>query len=294
MKYRLLLLLAALIWGFAFAAQVVGMESVGPYTFNGVRFLLGSLALVPIILTTKEEPPPLPKNMPLLAACLMVGLPLFAGATLQQVGLQYTTASKASFLTATYILMVPIMGIFLKETLRATHIAGAILAMVGVYFMSITEDFSIGAGDLMMLLCALGFTIQIHAMTYLTQRFSPIVLSSGQFFVAGVLNFILAFLFETPTLSGIEGALWPILYTGLLSTGVAYTLQAVGQKYLPPTEASMILSMEMVFGGIAGIFFLGESFTARQMIGVLSMTAGVFLSQLPGRAVLSFKKVARD
>ena len=286
MKYRLLLLLAALIWGFAFAAQVVGMESVGPYTFNGVRFLLGSLALVPIILTTKEEAPPLPKNMPLSAACLMVGLPLFAGATLQQVGLQYTTASKASFLTATYILMVPIMGIFLKETLRVTHIAGALLAMAGVYFMSITEDFSIGAGDLMMLLCALGFTIQIHAMTYLTQRFSPIVLSSGQFVVAGVLNFILAFLFETPTLSGIEGA----LYTGLLSTGVAYTLQAVGQKYLPPTEASMILSMEMVFGGIAGIFFLGESFTARQMIGVLSMTAGVFLSQLPGRAVLSFKK----
>lgn len=173
MKYRLLLLLAALIWGFAFAAQVVGMESVGPYTFNGVRFLLGSLALVPIILTMKEEAPPLPKNMPLSAACLMVGLPLFAGATLQQVGLQYTTASKASFLTATYILMVPIIGVFLKETLRITHIAGALLAMAGVYFMSITEDFSIGAGDLMMLLCALGFTIQIHAMTYLTQRFSP-------------------------------------------------------------------------------------------------------------------------
>lgn len=294
MKYRLLLLLAALIWGFAFAAQVVGMESVGPYTFNGVRFLLGSLALVPIILTTHEEPPPLQRNMPLSAACLMVGIPLFAGATLQQVGLQYTTASKASFLTATYILMVPIMGIFLKETLRITHIAGTLLAMAGVYFMSITEDFSISSGDLMMLLCALGFTIQIHAMTYLTQRFSPILLSSGQFFVAGVLNFILAFLFETPTLSGIGGALWPILYTGLLSTGVAYTLQAVGQKYLPPTEASMILSMEMVFGGMAGVFFLDESFTARQMIGVLSMTAGVFLSQLPGRVVLSFKKVARD
>lgn len=146
----------------------------------------------------------------------MVGLPLFAGATLQQVGLQYTTASKASFLTATYILMVPIMGIFLKETLRITHIAGALLAMAGVYFMSITEDFSISSGDLMMLLCALGFTIQIHAMTYLTQRFSPILLSSGQFFVAGVLNFILAFLFETPTLSGIGGAVADPLYRSSL------------------------------------------------------------------------------
>ena len=145
-----------------------------------------------------------------------------------------------------------------------------------------------------MLLCALGFPIEIDALTYVTQRCSPILLSSGQFFVAGVLNFILAFLFETPTLSGIGGALWPILYTGLLSTGVAYTLQAVGQKYLPPTEASMILSMENVFVGMAGVFFLEESITDRLMNGSLSMPAGGFVSQLPGRGVLSFKKVARD
>lgn len=290
MKYRLLLLLAALIWGVAFVAQVLGMDSVGPYTFNGVRFILGSVALFPIIYFSKKEESPLPTKIPLWLACLMVGLPLFAGATLQQVGLQYTTASKASFLTATYILMVPIIGIFLGQALRITHLIGAVLAILGVYLMSITEGFSISSGDLFMLLCALGFTIQIHMMTYLTQRFSPIVLSSGQFMVTGVLNLILSFTLETPTWNGIEGAMWPILYTGLLSTGVAYTLQSVGQKYLPPTEASMILSMEMVFGGLSGVLILGETFTTRQFLGVIAMTAGVFLSQLPGRVVLQLKK----
>ncbi len=289
MKYRLLLLLASLIWGVAFVAQVVGMDSVGPHTFNGVRFLLGTLVLLPVIYFSKKENNPLPTKIPLWLACLMVGIPLFVAATLQQVGLQYTTASKTSFLTATYILLVPLAGIFLKQALRITHVIGAILAMTGVYFLSITDDFSISAGDLLMLLCALGFTIQIHVMTYLTQRFSPIVLSAGQFFVTGSLNLLLAFFLETPTFTGIQGALWPLLYTGLLSTGVAYTLQSVGQKYLPPTEASMILSMEMVFGGLSGIFFLGESFTTHQMIGVIAMTVGVFLSQLPGRVILQLR-----
>ena len=216
----------------------------------------------------------------------MVGIPLFLGATLQQVGLQYTTASKASFLTANYLLMVPIAGLFLGHPLLRNHLVGAVLAIIGVYFISITEDFTISLGDGLMLLCALAFTVQIHMLDYLTQRFSPVLLSCGQFFVTGVLNLILAYTFETPTLSGVEGALWPLLYTGILSTSVAYTLQAVGQKYLPPTESSMILSMEMVFGGLSGIFFLGESFTFRQYIGVFAMTTGVFLSQVPSPVLL--------
>lgn len=291
MKYRFLLLLTALIWGFAFVAQVVGMDTVGPYTFNGVRFILGSLALIPVIHFLHEEKPPLSTNIPLWAAFLFCGVPLFAGATLQQVGLQYTTASKASFLTANYILLVPITGLLLGLSLHRNHLIGALLAIIGSYCMSITEDFTISLGDGLMLLCALGFTIQIHALNYLTQRFPPVLLSSGQFFVAGLLNLILAFFFETPTLSGIEGALWPILYTGLFSTGVAYTLQAVGQKFLPPTEASMILSMEMVFGGIFGVIFLNESFTFTQSIGVIAMIAGVFFSQLPSPVLIKGKSI---
>lgn len=287
MKYRLLLLSAALIWGFAFVAQVVGMDTVGPFTFNGVRFVIGSLALLPFLYFHREEKSPVSTSIPLWAAFLMVGIPLFLGATLQQVGLQYTTASKASFLTANYLLMVPIAGLFLGQPLLRNHLIGAILAMMGVYFISITEDLTISYGDGLMLICAMAFTLQIHMLNYLTQRFSLVLLSAGQFMVTGLLNLLLAFLFETPTLAGLQGAAWPILYTGILSTSVAYTLQAVGQKYMPPTEASMILSMEMVFGGISGILFLDESFTLRQTIGVIAMTCGVFLSQIPSPVLLA-------
>ena len=287
MKYRLLLLSAALIWGFAFVAQVVGMDTVGPFTFNGVRFVIGSLALLPFLYFHREEKSPVSTSIPLWAAFLMVGIPLFLGATLQQVGLQYTTASKASFLTANYLLMVPIAGLFLGQPLLRNYLIGAILAMTGVYLISITEDLTISYGDGLMLICAMAFTLQIHMLNYLTQRFSPVLLSAGQFMVTGLLNLLLAFLFETPTLAGLQGAAWPILYTGILSTSVAYTLQAVGQKYMPPTEASMILSMEMVFGGISGILFLDESFTLRQTIGVIAMTCGVFLSQIPSPVLLA-------
>lgn len=289
-KYRFLLLLAALIWGAAFVAQVVGMDSVGPYTFNGVRFLIGACALLPLVSLSREEKSPLPANRPLWMACLMVGIPLFAGATLQQVGLQYTTASKSSLLTATYLLMVPLFGMFLGKPLRLFHIIGALFAIAGVYFISITGDFTISAGDTLSLLCAVGFTVQILVMDSLTRRFSPIRLSAGQFFVTGVLNLILAFFLETPTLTGLEGALWPILYTGILSTGVAYTLQAVGQKYVPATEASMLLSMEMVFGSLSGMIILGDTFTLRQYIGIAAMIIGVFLSQIPSRIIFCRQK----
>lgn len=286
MKYRLLLLLASLIWGVAFVAQVLGMDSVGPYTFNGFRFILGSIALLPVLFMYPSGNNPVPTSIPLWLAFLLVGIPLFFGATLQQVGLQYTTASKASFLTANYLILVPLTGLFLGHPLLRNHIIGAILALIGVYYISITEDFSISLGDGLMLICALAFTVQIHMLNYLTQRFSPVLLSCGQFFVTGFLNLILAFTFEEPSVSGLQGALWPILYTGIMSTSIAYTLQAVGQKYLPPTEASMILSMEMVFGGLSGIFFLDESFTIRQYIGIIAMTIGVFLSQVPSPVLI--------
>lgn len=286
MKYRLLLLLASLIWGVAFVAQVLGMDSVGPYTFNGFRFILGSIALLPVLFMYPSGKNPVPTSIPLWLAFLLVGIPLFFGATLQQVGLQYTTASKASFLTANYLILVPLTGLFLGHPLLRNHIIGAILALIGVYYISITEDFSISLGDGLMLICALAFTVQIHMLNYLTQRFSPVLLSCGQFFVTGFLNLILAFTFEEPSVSGLQGALCPILYTGIMSTSIAYTLQAVGQKYLPPTEASMILSMEMVFGGLSGIFFLDESFTIRQYIGIIAMTIGVFLSQVPSPVLI--------
>lgn len=293
MKYRLLLLLAALIWGFAFVAQVVGMDSMGPFTFNGVRLLIGSLALTPLLLKSKSSFAEPGAPYPLWIAVLMVGIPLFAGATLQQLGLQYTTASKSSLLTAVYILLVPLFGLFIGKALQLTHIVGAIFAMLGVYYISITGDFTISPGDTLSLLCAVGFAVQILCMEHLTQKFSPIVLSAGQFFVAGMLNLILAFLFETPTLDGILQAWWPLIYTGVFSTGVAYTLQSVGQKHVPSTEASMLLSLEMVFGSIAGMLFLGDSFTLRQYFGIFAMIVGVFSAQFPSRVILHFSSKER-
>ena len=284
MKYRLLCLLTAIIWGFAFVAQVIGMDTIGPYTLNGIRFLIGSIALLPLIPWNKSKTK---ISSGLFIAILCVGIPLFAGATLQQVALQYTTASKASFLTSTYILLVPLSGLFLNEPLKLNHITGAILAIIGVYFISITRNFTIGYGDLLVLLCAIGFTTQIHMLNYFTQQFSPIILSAGQFFIAGMLNLFLAFFFEAITAFNVVQAWWPLLYTGIFSTGIAYTLQALSQKYLPPTEASMILSLEMVFGGLSGILFLNESFTLWQCIGIISMTTGVFLSQIPSRTIFN-------
>lgn len=290
MKYRLLLLLAAFIWGFAFVAQVVGMDSIGPYTFNGIRFLLGSLSLLPIIYYYPSGRNPKEASFSIWIAILMAGILLCGGATLQQVALQYTTASKTSFLTATYLLMVPVIGLFFGQVLRLNHIFAVILAMAGVYFISITETLDIGYGDFLVLLCAVCYAAHIILLNYLTQRFPPVTLSSGQFMVVGICNLILAFFFETVSISSILSSWWPILYTGILSTGVAYTLQSVGQKYLPATEATMLLSLEMVFGGLCGVLFLNESFTGKQLIGILCMTAGVFLAQIPSRTILPLKK----
>ena len=220
----------------------------------------------------------------------MAGILLCGGATLQQVALQYTTASKTSFLTATYLLMVPVIGLFFGQVLRLNHIFGVILAIAGVYFISITETLDIGYGDFLVLLCAVCYAAHIILLNYLTQHFPPVTLSSGQFMVVGICNLILAFFFETVSISSILSSWWPILYTGILSTGVAYTLQAVGQKYLPATEATMLLSLEMVFGGLCGVLFLNESFTGKQFIGILCMTAGVFLAQIPSRTILPLKK----
>lgn len=186
--------------------------------------------------------------------------------------------------------MVPVIGLFFGQVLRLNHIFGVILAMAGVYFISITETLDIGYGDFLVLFCAVCYAAHIILLNYLTQRFPPVTLSSGQFMVVGICNLILAFFFETVSISSILSSWWPILYTGILSTGVAYTLQAVGQKYLPATEATMLLSLEMVFGGLCGVLFLNESFTGKQLIGILCMTAGVFLAQIPSRTILPLKK----
>lgn len=286
MKYRLLLLLASLIWGCAFVAQVVGMESLGPFSFNAVRFLIGSASLIPVLFFLPSEKPPKAPPFPFWVAALLAGAVLFGGAALQQNGLLYTTASKASFITALYILLVPIFGLFFGHELQVNHAIGAVAAIIGIYLLSVTESFEINTGDLLVFLCAFFFTAHILLLAYLVERFSPVQLACGQFFVCGLLN--LCFTGgEGLSFESIRAGLWPLLYGGILSAGVAYTLQVVGQRHLPPTEASMILSMEMIFGALSGVLFLGESMTGREVIGALLMIFGTFLSQISSPVLFS-------
>ena len=290
MKYRLLLILTAMIWGFAFTAQSVAMDDIGPLTFSAVRSFIGAAALLPLLFCMKEEPPAEKPTFPLWIAIVICGLLFCCGTVLQQIGIMYTTVAKASFITATYLLIVPILGLFFGQVLKRNHIIGAILAMTGVYLLSVTEAFTIGLGDTLVALCAVGFSCHILFLDYAARRYSPIALAAGQFFVCGVISLAGALLWETISFTSLLHTWIPILYVGIFSTGVAYTLQIVGQRHLPPTECSMILSLEMVFGGLGGFLFLGETLTLRETIGVIAMTIGVFLSQIESPAVLALKK----
>lgn len=290
MKYRFLLVLTAAIWGFAFVAQVVAMDDIGPFTFSALRSFIGAAALMPLILTAKPAAPTKRAVLPKWLGIGIAGL-FFAGGTLfQQCGLVYTTASKGSFITAMYILLVPLFGLFLGQVLRLNHAIGAVLAVTGVYLLAVTEALDIGAGDTLVILCAISFSLHILYCDYASQRYDPLLISAGQFLVCGIISAAGAFLFEEIHPEAILAAWWPILYVGVFSTGVGYTLQLIGQKHLPPTECSMILSLEMVFGGLSGALFLGETMSMRELAGVVCMTAGVFLSQLPSRKILGGRR----
>lgn len=283
-RYRFCLLLAALIWGGAFAAQVMGMEYMGPFAYNAVRFFIGAASLLPVILLFPSAPPPKKAPMPFWTASFCAGFLLFGGASLQQAGLLYTTASKASFITALYIILVPLIGLFFGHILRLYHAAGAVLALAGIYLLSVGGNFQVNRGDFLVFLCAFFFAFHILLLSWLSERYIPVRLAAGQFLIAALFNSI-GFLWEPFSFSMLENSIWTILYTGILSTGVAYTLQVVGQKYVPPSEASMLLSMEMIFGALSGVLFLGESLTAREWAGAALTASGAFLSQLPSREI---------
>jgi drug/metabolite transporter (DMT)-like permease len=285
---NMLLLLTAVIWGFAFVAQRVGSQYVGAFTFNGIRFALGSISLIPLIIyfnrrsksngNSKDNAYLNPKRTILYGA--LVGIALYAGATLQQIGLIYTTAGKASFITGLYIVLVPIAGIFLKHKTGRNAWLGVLLAVVGLYLLSVNENFSIGYGDMLEVIGAVFWTMHILIIDYFSKKMDALVLSCIQFATCSILSLITAFIFETITLSGISNALIPILYGGLLSVGVAYTLQVVAQKNAKPSHVALILSMESVFGAIGGAVILGETMSRRGYIGCILIFGGILVSQI--------------
>jgi len=280
----LILILAAIIWGFAFVAQRVGMEFVGPFTFNAVRFTLGTLVLVPFLFYGKKFTPKDPSltisRSNIIWGVIGTGLLLFTGVSLQQVGLQTTTAGKAGFITGLYVVFVPIVGIFLGHRTNLYTWLGVLLSATGLYLLSIQSGFRMEHGDLLVLGCAVVFTFHVLLIGWLSPRMNSFHLATGQFAICALLNLIVAFSIEPVDAGKIMDAAVPILYGGIISVGIAYTLQVIAQKEAHPAYASIILSMEAVFAALGGWMILHESLSQRSLAGCFLMLAGMVIVQV--------------
>jgi len=292
----ILLFVTAAIWGFAFVAQRVGMDHVGPLTFNGIRFALGAFALTPLIMRMekgREVGTSGVDKKKLMFGGGILGLILFCGATLQQVGLagpqlaefgfEASTAGKAGFITGLYVVFVPIFGLFLAQTTGWGTWIGAALAVVGMYLLSFSAELTISFGDMLVLVGAVfwaGHVLIIGKLSPGMNAVDAIKLSTVQFATCAALSLICAIATEDITLVGLQAAALPIAYGGLMSVGVAYTLQVIAQRDAQPAHAAIILSLEAVFAAIGGCLLLGEILSVRAMIGCGLMLVGMVLSQL--------------
>lgn len=298
-----MLFLAALIWGFAFVAQSAGMEYVGPFTFNAVRCVIGAIVLVPVALLYKPESISgscddcstevemkavkrswFSRNKTLLLGGVSCGIFLGVATNLQQIGIMTTSVGKAGFLTALYIVLVPIAGLFFKKKCPATVWVGVVCSFAGLYLLCMTGgSFSPATGDLLLLGCAIVFTGHILVIDYFAPKVNGVWMSCIQFLVAGIISAVPMIFTETPTWDGIFAAKLPILYAGVMSCGVAYTLQILGQKNYNPTVAVLILSLESCFSVLGGFLILQETLSARELCGCALMFAAIILAQLPGK-----------
>lgn len=289
MKHRtannLLLALTAFIWGSAFVAQSVGMDHVGPFTFNSIRSFMGGIVLLPVILILRRQSGRTNKNekngLLLWIGGICCGIALAAASSLQQIGLIYTSAGKAGFITAMYILIVPVMGIFIGKKAGMKTWIGVALAVAGMYFLCITDGFHMSRGDFLVFLCAVIFSVHILLIDYFSPKTDGVALSCIQFFVCGILCAVPMLISERPKIAEIAGAWMPLAYAGVLSCGVGYTLQIVAQKNTDPTVASLILSLESVFSVLTGWVILGEKLSGRELFGCVLVFIAVILAQLP-------------
>lgn len=319
---KLLLLLAALIWGVAFVAQSVGMDYMGPFTFNGARFLMGSAVLVPVILFRRKRvyrcagpaqnggpiqsvrraqndcgtqddcqdrgafkeagPGGKDNKKTVFVGGFCCGLALCCAALFQQFGILYTTVGKAGFITTLYIILVPIAGIFMKRAPSGKVWIGAGIAALGFYLLCVNEGFSLSRGDGLVFISALLFTVHILVIDYFSPKADGVELSCIQFLTAGVISSVLALAFEKPNLSALGEGIIPLAYAGIMSSGVAYTLQVIGQRDTDPAVASLLLSMESVFSVLAGWLILGQALSAKELMGCALVFGAVILVQLPG------------
>jgi len=266
----IILLTASIIWGFAFAFQKKGMDFIGPFLFTGLRFILGSLVVLPFLFRKGEQGG--------FKESIILGFLLFAGVSLQQVGIVYTTAGKAGFITGLYVVFVPVVGYLMGIRTRRLTWIGAGLAIVGLYLLSIRGRFYPEKGDLLVLLGAVFWTFHVIYISKFTKGKDPLKLAFGQFLVCGILGMGVAFVLEDISMSGVFNAGIPLLYAGVLSSGIAYTLQVVGQKKAHPSHAAVILSLESLFAAIGGFLLLHEVMTPKEILGAALMLTGMIIS----------------
>lgn len=290
LRQSLLLLLTATIWGVAFVSQSVGMDYVGPFTFNATRSLIGAAVLIPCIaflgkLQGKDREQEVHKKedkKTLLTGGICCGVILALASSFQQFGIKYTTVGKAGFITAMYIVLVPILGVFAKKRAGMKVVVSVVIAVAGLYLLCMTESLTLETGDIMVMICALIFSFHIMVIDHFSPLVDGVKMSCIQFLTCGILCGICMFLFEDPKLSMIIAAWKPILYAGVMSCGVGYTLQIIGQKGMNPTVASLIMSLESVISVLAGFVLLGEVLSRRELFGCALMFAAIVLAQLPG------------
>ena len=285
LRGSLLLLLGSVIWGAAFVAQRVGMDHLGPFSFNGIRMLLAGIVLIPVaaFIDRKKEPGVRPDPKDQRKAGLLCGVLLFVASSLQQMGLVTTSAGKAGFITALYVVLVPVAAwlLFRKNPGRVIWL-GVVLAVFALWLLCMPAGggFALQDGDLLVLGCAVAFTGQILCVDYYAPKVSGVKLARDEFLVTGMLSLLIAVFTETITWTGIREALIPILYAGLMSGAVAYTLQIIGQRDTDPTVASLIMCLESVFATLSGALILGEKMTVRETVGCVLMFVAVVLAQL--------------
>lgn len=286
------LFLAALIWGFAFVAQSVGMDYIGPFTFNGIRSILGGIVLIPVAwICVKKEPKDQYQKKEgsggsdkkvILCGGLVCGCVMFVAASLQQIGIQYTQAGKAGFLTAMYVVIVPIISIFIGKKVQKKIWLCVALSVLGMYLLCLSGGASaLGKGDVLVILCAVGFAVHILVVDYYVERMNGVLLSCLQFLISGAIGLIFMAIFENPSWEAILNAKTAILYAGILSCGGGYTFQIIGQKGTNPTVASLILSLESVFSVIGGWLILHQILSVKEVLGCMIIFAAIVIAQIP-------------
>ena len=287
-KSSLILLLTATIWGVAFVAQSVGMEYIGPFTFNAIRCVLGGLVLIPVILVLKKKKEAGAENQEkedrktLWTGGIACGVILCIASNLQQFGIMEASVGKSGFFTALYIVMIPVIGIFIGKRPGIKLWFCVALAVVGMYLLCMKDgSFTIERADIMLLLCALAFSFHILVVDYFSPKVDGVKMSCIQFFVCGVLSAVGMLFTETPDISNIQAAWLPLLYAGLLSCGVGYTLQIVGQKGINPVIASLIMSLESVISALAGWVILGQVLSPKEILGCVLMFVAIIITQIP-------------